>query len=70
MKLFKMQLSREQYHKVSVVLSAMLILSIFFGYNTWKERKQYQTFLQNTYQREFREMVTDVENIKVLLDKA
>ncbi|OGO79209.1 MAG: germination protein YpeB [Clostridiales bacterium GWB2_37_7] len=52
-----------------VVLAAMLILSVFFGYNTWKERKQYQTFLQNTYQREFREMVTDVENIKVLLDK-
>lgn len=70
MKLFKMQLSREQYHKVMVILAAMLILSIFFGYNTWKERKQYQTFLQNTYQREFREMVTNVENIKVLLDKA
>jgi germination protein YpeB len=70
MKLFKMQLTREQYHKVMVVLSAMLILSVFFGYNTWKERKQYQTFLQNTYQREFREMVTDVENIKVLMDKA
>jgi len=70
MKLFKMQLSREQYHKVMVVLAAMLILSVFFGYNTWKERKQYQVFLQNTYQRSFREMVTDVENIKVLLDKA
>ncbi|MGB7605013.1 MAG: germination protein YpeB [Lutisporaceae bacterium] len=70
MKLFKMQLSREQYHKTLVVVSAMLILSVFFGYNTWKERKQYQTFLQNTYQREFGEMVTDVENIKVLLDKA
>lgn len=70
MKLFKMQLSREQYHKALVVVSAMLILSVFFGYNTWKERKQYQTFLQNTYQREFGEMVTDVENIKVLLDKA
>lgn len=70
MKLFKMQLSREQYHKALVVVSAMLILSVFFGYNTWKERKQYQTFLQNTYQREFSEMVTDVENIKVLMDKA
>jgi len=70
MKLFKMQLSREQYHKSLVVVSAMLILSIFFGYNTWNERKQYQTFLQNTYQREFSEMVTDVENIKVMLDKA
>lgn len=70
MKLFKMQLSREQYHKVTVILGAMLILSVFFGYNTWKERKQYQIFLQNTYQREFSEMVADVENIKVLLDKA
>lgn len=70
MKLFKMQLSREQYHKALVVVSAMLILSVFFGYNTWKERKQYQTFLQNTYQREFTDMVADVENIKVLLDKA
>jgi germination protein YpeB len=70
MKLFKMQLSREQYHKALVVVSAMLILSVFFGYNTWKERKQYQTFLQNTYQREFKELVTDVENIKVLMDKA
>ena len=69
MKLFKMQLSREQYHKALMVVSAMLILSVFFGYNTWKERKQYQTFLQNTYQREFKEMVTDVENIKVLMDK-
>lgn len=69
MKLFKMQLSREQYHKVTVVLAAMLILAVFFGYNTWKERKQYQIFLQNTYQREFEEMVTEVENIKVLLDK-
>ena len=70
MKLFKMQLSREQYHKALVVVSAMLILSVFFGYNTWKGRKQYQTFLQNTYQREFKELVSDVENIKVLLDKA
>jgi spore germination protein len=69
MKLFKMQLSRGQYHKALVVVSAMLILSIFFGYNTWNERKQYQIFLQNTYQRDFREMVTNVENIKVLMDK-
>ena len=70
MKLFKMQLSRQQYHKALVVVSAMLILSVFFGYNTWTERKQYQIFLQNTYQREFREMVTNVENIKTLMSKA
>lgn len=69
MKLFKMQLSREQYHKVTVVVSAMLILAVFFGYNTWNEKKQYQTFLQNQYQRQFREMVTQVENIKVSFDK-
>ncbi|MEA4846105.1 MAG: germination protein YpeB [Clostridiaceae bacterium] len=70
MKLFKMQLDRKQYHKVAVVLAAALILACFFGYNTYKEKKQYQTFLQNGYQRSFREMVTNVENIKLLLEKA
>ena len=70
MKLFNMQLSRKQYHKVMVVLAAALILAVFFGYNTYTEKKQYQTFLQNNYQRAFREMVNDVENIKLLLEKA
>ena len=51
MKLFKMQLDRKQYHKVAVVLAAALILAGFFGYNTYTEKKQYQTFLQNSYQR-------------------
>ncbi|HYF84101.1 MAG TPA: germination protein YpeB [Clostridia bacterium] len=70
MKLFKMQLSRKQYHKVMVVFAAALILTGFFGYNTYTEKKQYQTFLQNNYQRSFRELVTNVENIKLLLEKA
>lgn len=70
MKLFKMQLSRKQYHQVMVVLAAALILTGFFAYNTYTERKQYQTFLQNNYQRSFRELVTNVENIKLLLEKA
>lgn len=70
MKLFNMQLSRKQYHKVMVVLAAALILAVFFGYNTYTEKKQYQTFLQNNYQRSFRDLVTNVENIKVLLEKA
>ncbi len=70
MKLFKMQLDRKQYHRVAVVLAAALILAGFFGYNTYTEKKQYQTFLQNSYQRSFREMVTNVENIKLLLEKA
>ena len=70
MKLFKMQMDRKQYHKVMVVLAAALILTGFFGYNTYTEKKQYQTFLQNNYQRSFRELVTNVENIKLLLEKA
>ena len=70
MKLFNMQLDRKQYHKVAVVLAAALILAGFFGYNTYTEKKQYQTFLQNSYQRSFRELVTNVENIKLLLEKA
>lgn len=70
MKLFKMQLDRKQYHKVMIVLAAALILAVFWGYNTYTEKKQYQTFLQNNYQRSFRELVTNVENIKLLLEKA
>lgn len=70
MKLFKMQLSRKQYHRVMVVFAAALILTGLFAYNTYTEKKQYQTFLQNNYQRSFRELVSDVENIKLLLEKA
>ena len=70
MKLFKMQLNRKQYHKVMVVFGAALILTGFFAYNTYTEKKQYQTFLQNNYQRSFRELVTNVENIRLLLEKA
>jgi len=70
MKLFNLQLDRKQYHKVMVVLAAALILTGFFAYNTYTEKKQYQTFLQNNYQRSFRELVTNVENIKLLLEKA
>lgn len=70
MKLFKMQLDRKQYHRVTVIFAAALILTGFFAYNTYTEKKQYQTFLQNNYQRSFRELVTNVENIKLLLEKA
>ncbi|HYE81439.1 MAG TPA: germination protein YpeB [Clostridia bacterium] len=70
MKLFNMQLDRKQYHKIMVVFAAALILTGLFAYNTYTEKKQYQTFLQNNYQRSFRELVTNVENIKLLLEKA
>lgn len=69
MKLFNMQLNRKQYHRVMVVFAAALILTGFFAYNTYTEKKQYQTFLQNNYQRNFRELITNVENIKTLLEK-
>ncbi|MGE5678668.1 MAG: PepSY1/2 domain-containing protein, partial [Pseudomonadota bacterium] len=70
MKLFKMQLDRKQYHKITVIFAAALVLTGFFAYNTYTEKKQYQTFLQNNYQRSFRELITNVENIKLLLEKA
>lgn len=70
MKLFNMQLDRKQYHRIMVVFGAALILTGFFAYNTYSEKKQYQTFLQNNYQRSFRELITNVENIKLLLEKA
>ncbi len=70
MKLFNMQLSRKQYHRIMVVFASALVLSIFFAYNTYTEKKQYQTFLQNNYQRSFRDLITNVENIKLLLEKA
>lgn len=69
MKLFNLQLSRKQYHQVMVVLAAALILTGFFAYNTYTEKKQYQTFLQNTYQRSFRDLISNVENINTLLEK-
>lgn len=70
MKLFKMQLTRKQYHQAMVIFAAAFILTGFFAYNTYTERKQYQIFLQNSYQRSFRDMVTNVENIKLLMEKA
>lgn len=41
-----------------------------YGYMVNNQRNQYRTFLQNQYQRSFRDLVTDVENLKILLDKA
>ena len=67
---FKLQLANKQYKIIIGVLSAALLAAVIFGYNTYTERMRYHTFLQNSYQRAFREMVTNVENINVLLEKA
>ncbi len=67
---YDVKLGRKQYHIIIAVLGAALIITGFFSYNAYAGKKQYQTFLQNNYQRSFRELVTDVENIKLLLEKA
>lgn len=41
-----------------------------YAYMLNNEKNQYKTFLQNQYQRAFRDLITDVENVKILLDKA
>ena len=61
---------RRNSRRIIAVLTAALILTGFFAYNTYQEKKQYQTFMQNNYQRNFRDLITNVENIKLLLDKA
>ncbi len=70
MKLFNTHQSGKRFQRISVILMVALILTGFFAYNTYHEKTQYQTFLQNSYQRAFREMITNVESLKILLDKA
>lgn len=55
---------------ITIALLAVLIGTGVYGYMLYNERTQYRTFLQNQYQRAFRDLVTDVENVKILLDKS
>ncbi len=61
---------RRQYRVIIGILSAALVFTGFFAYTAYAGMKQYRTFLQNNYQRSFRELVSNVENIKLLLEKA
>lgn len=70
MRRFNIQLEKRQYKALTLLLAISLVLAIIFGYNTNAEKTQYQTFLQNNYQRAFRDLVKNVENINVLLTKA
>lgn len=55
---------------IAMALLIALIGTGVYGYMLYNERNQYRTFLQNQYQRAFRDLITDVENVKILLDKA
>lgn len=60
----------KKYRGFLIVMAASLVLATFWGYRTNSEKMQYQTFLQNSYKRAYTDLVTNVENIKNLLDKA
>ena len=55
---------------LTLALAIALIGAGGYGYRIYTQRNEYKTFLQNQYQRSFRDLVTDVENLKILLDKA
>ncbi|SHI52299.1 germination protein YpeB [Lutispora thermophila] len=58
------------WKSITAVLAIALIGTGTFGYMVNNEKNYYKTYLQNQYQRAFRDMVSDVENLKILLDKA
>lgn len=55
---------------IAFALLVALVGTGVYVYKLNNERNQYRTFLQNQYQRAFRDLITDVENVKILLDKA
>lgn len=55
---------------LAIALLVALIGTGLYSYKIFNEKNQYSTLLQNQYQRAFRDLVTDVENVKILLDKA
>lgn len=55
---------------IAAVLLVALIGVGIYTFNINKERNQFATMLQNQYQRAFRDLLADVENVKILLDKA
>lgn len=58
------------WRSIAAVLAIALIGTGVYAYITTMNQNYYKTYLQNQYQRSFRDMVSDVENLKVLLDKA
>ncbi len=52
------------------VLSLLLVASLVWGYNQYSIRGQYETALDNHYQRLFYDVKSHVENVQVSLSKA
>lgn len=67
-KLYRRRLN--MWRGLTLVLAIVLIGAGVYGYVLYNQRSQYRTFLQNQYQRSFRDLVSDVEDLKILLDKA
>lgn len=55
---------------ITIVLIIALVGVGIYAYNLMKDKNQLATLLQNQYQRAFRDLVVDVENVRILLDKA
>src|SRR5699024_3999893 len=52
------------------ILSLVLILSLIWGYNQSQAKANYETALENHYQRSFFDVKKHVENVQVNLSKA
>lgn len=62
--------SMNVWRGIAIALIIALLGVGVYSYNLLKTKNQYATMLQNQYQRAFRDLVTDVENVRILLDKA
>lgn len=65
-----MKLTKNVYRNISIILAIVLVITAGFTYYAFAERSAYKTYLQNQYQRAFRDLITNVENIQTLIDKA
>ena len=52
------------------ILSLLLLASVVWGYNQYNIRRQYETALDNTYQRLFYDVKSHVDKVQVNLSKA
>ncbi len=70
MKLPKFHISRKSYQILTLVLTVALMGTGFYAYDVTRQKQEYDIFLQNQYQRAFRDLVFGIEGIRVNLDKA
>lgn len=61
---------KNKYISGYIVLSGLLVLSLFWGYNQYDKNRRYDLYLENQYQRMFNDMVINLEDIQSDLAKA